>query len=1341
MANFVDIKLPDLGGRKSQVEPNDLPPDHHLYIQDAIKEKSGMWKKREGIEILHPDRGNQYDYITPFTVRGLLSGEVHDGEARGEWYYNSHKRKTIAKIKKDGVTYVFAACVQVNRKADSYTQRLLIMRGILQDDNVTINWVDSTGVKRPIYHTTVAQVNENYDGDNAYIEYSMVVNPADDKLYLLIVLRDTTGVELFPVNHSVLRFVSIDNIYADTWNVNDAEQTWSIIASPQELALANPDHLTHDVDLELDSAGDLHLVYGFFDSGELEATRYDVYSRKYGTDGNPLLANVVLTNPGVNVQGVVIKNKLGDDLIITVLQTGILNAIKQIIFDKDVLPSYNAGTNVTTDMLVGGFASDAYLFGAILQIDSDGTPVYGYMQDSPGKIRINVDGSETWLTYSLYIPPELNFGLVFRNWDIIVKDGLVIGYFHVKVDEVGDGDLESLGIIRPPYNHVIYRKVLIFDDTDADYVDGEFLDAELVEQDERQYTHITAFQHYEANNSKLFSFISRVGPDALYSSYFDFILQDRGLFNSASDVVQKSIDAYSVKKLDGFEDIEILQCEVPEGIDAEDDSVITRYRFYERRKGGLGDWQWHFLPGQMSEMNRVIIQETTVTGRANFWTLFNEIRAGCGIEEGNTPIVYRYFDRMAYRADIERIIGRRFRLTTPEPPVVGDIVQITPFYATVHSNRVDQEVVYPDVSLIEKFYQYGNEDDEDFTINFLWFFEEEFVTAASYNLVLVDGLVTHKYKKFGDFSHVIDALREFFLREWVQDPNNQDEMLNIEDISNRACRHTDLFLGFAYRLDNGQITQITPQEQDGAYYLGVNDSTIVWNANENRLEVIVNPLLQFDFTLQRWDYPNGSDPRITDILVFAKEKTFEGETKFDVPENYKLWIEFSVARQVSDQFKDEIHNGNAEWTINEDDPSLVNLTGYGDYRNWKRTHEVAEGANLFLGTGVPLLKRADGTEVKSYLDGYKHAVAVNERPFYGSIRINGEKHENHLIWASTLISGGSEFNAFDIVDPANFKPFNYKIRNIKKYGDGNIVMIGDVDSSSGHFDRDTLQWVIEEEDADNERNYGTLAEYSVIALPRKDIRDGIFFLADSDPDDLKSLIGGVRYNMLNNLELTDDVLQDNVIGLTVDGLKTETTFQGIQSLMDSDAMCIYIKSQGLLLIHFPNDNVTFVRNFFAERINNKFGPIWTNWIFGKNPKSWANAPAGHMVFTNEEFAYRYPPMADTGLDAGVAIDTFGIIPKIKTPDYNSVYPEVLGLSYICAGTPLLITLYRDDGDKNNVAYSIAAATYKTKKEKDIQIVKKIDREFAVRWESTVPASCTALELHNLYLRLSLYQER
>jgi uncharacterized protein (DUF1330 family) len=500
-------------------------------------------------------------------------------------------------------------------------------------------------------------------------------------------------------------------------------------------------------------------------------------------------------------------------------------------------------------------------------------------------------------------------------------------------------------------------------------------------------------------------------------------------------------------------------------------------------------------------------------------------------------------------------------------------------------------------------------------------------------------------------------------------------------------------------------------------------------------------MLQFDFTLKRWDYESGSDARITDILVFAKERTFEGETKFDVPENYKLWIEFSVARQVSDQFKDEIHNGNAEWTINEDDPSLVNLTGYGDYRNWKRTYEVAEGANLFLGTGVPLLKQADGTEVKSYLDGYKHAVAVNERPFYGSIRINGEKHENHLIWASTLISGGSEFNAFDIVDPANFKPFNYKIRNIKKYGDGNIVMIGDVDSSSGHFDRDTLQWVIEEEDADNERNYGTLAEYSVIALPRKDIRDGIFFLADSDPDDLKSLIGGVRYNMLNNLELTDDVLQDNVIGLTVDGLKTETTFQGIQSLMDSDAMCIYIKSQGLLLIHFPNDNVTFVRNFFAERINNKFGPIWTNWIFGKNPKSWANAPAGHMVFTNEEFAYRYPPVTDTGLDAGVAIDTFGIIPKIKTPDYNSVYPEVLGLSYICAGTPLLITLYRDDGDKNNVAYSIAAATSKTKKEKDIQIVKKIDREFAVRWESTVPASCTALELHNLYLRLSLYQER
>ncbi len=118
-------------------------------------------------------------------------------------------------------------------------------------------------------------------------------------------------------------------------------------------------------------------------------------------------------------------------------------------------------------------------------------------------------------------------------------------------------------------------------------------------------------------------------------------------------------------------------------------------------------------------MNRVIIQETTVTGRANFWTLFNEIRAGCGIEEGNTPIVYRYFERMAYRADIERIIGRRFSLTIPEPPVVEELVSITSHYTVIHSNA-QTEIDLPDNDELEIFTKDRFENTRLF--NFLHFF-------------------------------------------------------------------------------------------------------------------------------------------------------------------------------------------------------------------------------------------------------------------------------------------------------------------------------------------------------------------------------------------------------------------------------------------------------------------------------------------------------------------------------------------------------------------------------------------------------------------------------------------
>ena len=50
---------------KRQVASDDKNPNAPDYVLNQRQLKAGIWRRREGTEKVHPDRGNQYQYTTP----------------------------------------------------------------------------------------------------------------------------------------------------------------------------------------------------------------------------------------------------------------------------------------------------------------------------------------------------------------------------------------------------------------------------------------------------------------------------------------------------------------------------------------------------------------------------------------------------------------------------------------------------------------------------------------------------------------------------------------------------------------------------------------------------------------------------------------------------------------------------------------------------------------------------------------------------------------------------------------------------------------------------------------------------------------------------------------------------------------------------------------------------------------------------------------------------------------------------------------------------------------------------------------------------------------------------
>ncbi len=95
-----------------------------------IQNKAGTWVNRPGLGDMYPDRGTNYEFVTPLEYRDIntVLSEIVEQDMF-ERYHNSHRRKTIVLGNSGGTEYVFAGVVKESKDLTPEETILHIYRG------------------------------------------------------------------------------------------------------------------------------------------------------------------------------------------------------------------------------------------------------------------------------------------------------------------------------------------------------------------------------------------------------------------------------------------------------------------------------------------------------------------------------------------------------------------------------------------------------------------------------------------------------------------------------------------------------------------------------------------------------------------------------------------------------------------------------------------------------------------------------------------------------------------------------------------------------------------------------------------------------------------------------------------------------------------------------------------------------------------------------------------------------------------------------------------------------------------------------------------------------------
>lgn len=546
--------------------------------------------------------------------------------------------------------------------------------------------------------------------------------------------------------------------------------------------------------------------------------------------------------------------------------------------------------------------------------------------------------------------------------------------------------------------------------------------------------------------------------------------------------------------------------------------------------------------------------------------------------------------------------------------------------------------------------------------------------------------------------------------------------------------YIDVFFGFAFRYDFGQISQITPQQLDDPYKLGYVAIPQDRMANMGELKGDAYRFAQIRLELKKYyAMTNPSDKRITSLLIFMKVVQFPGETKTDSPNGYRLVKEVPIAKATTDLFKDDLIDGDLEWdTHNPPNDDWVEKTHYVTYQDYIKRYLVSEGAIDIIGHGLPIDEgKADQNP---YIQGYKYAEAIHGRPFYLNLRVNNRVLPSAMMWAGYGLTGNASYVTPDVTGLENIKLFSFNgvgIRGLKDH----LIIFGDTDIDYGIARGAETNWEFR----------GTLQDIGVIA-PRSisllaasvetGIADGMMFLNAST--------GLHLFNIYQSPAITDRIFETYKGGDSVNGSQVLTDYKGVKDLVNSNAMAIHFEAGRKLLLHFPTEGITFVRDYGAEaRARNSSrggGSIWYQWQLLPNPKAWCENENGQVLYTDGTQLYIMFENDEYKHSSAVS-------PLIRIGDYlspiawntNDLVPLRAHIEYLLTeldgddSEPTLgLKFIKDNGNRPSVSLSFPLKTKITRVLKEFGIAKgRAENRLALEITLANTSNVDKFELHSI----------
>lgn len=638
------VEIRDFGGIDRTASSNDTPVQKARVSRDGRRLPTGKFVRRPEYDFLYGYRNQQFEHTTDDDATPSLRKVRDDGtfDAGGTWgipntheVYRSHGRKNICLGKSGTTEYTFLAYVEIHVSAQQHT--LHIERGSRAATALDVTWPFADANNRCDVFSTPSHVG--YAND--WIEYSMVMNAAKDKIHLVITVHETDA----PASTIVYHYNSTNDIY----QANPASITWAVAAT-----IESSTDITRDVDIEISTTGDsLYAIWGRAIAGD------DVIRFASGSAAGVWVIGGSYTTLGRDFYGIsLVLAPATTTLYMTYSYTEL--GARKLFYTRstDGLVTFGAEVAVATDQLTGG--TDFYYRG-VFAVDSDGSRHWVYL-DSGGTLTHtftrSVFQAETYsstvMTTAICLDATGVTNEVTTGWDFVVKNGCV-SIFYVD-DSTPRNTYKAVRIITSgdPEAGVYNQSDYVLESYKYDRIEVRATGIDV--------RYFGVYRKYERNSSLRVSWVSCATVTT--TTNIRFLHSDKGLYEiddthsatnsiyaDTNQVVIEALKESQITATNGtLTQILILQC---------DDN-----RLYKRV-----NYQWMLLEGSRKVDNSGWNWVTVFGDHARFLDYAGSVRMLAGDGATNQNAWYGYIDRFFFTNDASyRYIDNCSDLARPKTP-------------------------------------------------------------------------------------------------------------------------------------------------------------------------------------------------------------------------------------------------------------------------------------------------------------------------------------------------------------------------------------------------------------------------------------------------------------------------------------------------------------------------------------------------------------------------------------------------------------------------------------------------------------------------------------------------